>query len=517
MQMSDNERRLQEEAVEKFMQGLRSQLESAIIAGDVAKAAYMAGELARQHKNLKNPSSPAPTSPTAKSPNSRPLPAPSLSTSNSSTSSLDSAGTLSPKLSTPSKTVRKDLAHTGQKGSSMLSTSSPGFGSSSQKSSPMKINGVPALPSEDPPLARSLSPGPMRPKRADAPALPARPKAATLRGLGSKGLLSKPAPPEVPTSPQQTLNPRHLANRPRSRSLDEISPPASPATSPKTPNLTRNRQKNEFAEYGDSEPPINYQSSNKSSGGSFLQSFKAKKFFPNQKFEMSDYQKRVQSFTSGSAVWPHEELSPEVFAAAGFYFCPDDRFPDSCKCYSCGVKIHGWLPKDNPRLEHKHFNRLCKEVLSWEQAPKAPSQNEGAVTKKTSKENVPSDAESKHRADLTVEEKLQSAKEREKKLVMTLAGLKKLIGFYLADPKMQKKTMDAIQEQTAELDLIRQEVAELQAQTKPQELKASNATNVATNANSSASFGDWTQHVSEEGHPYWFNMVTGESSWYPPQ
>jgi len=75
---------------------------------------------------------------------------------------------------------------------------------------------------------------------------------------------------------------------------------------------------------------------------------------------------RVKSFTANfTFTWPHEHPTPQRLAAAGLFFSPSKKYPDQCKCYSCGVKIRHWLPEEDPKVEHKRKTKYCREVLTW--------------------------------------------------------------------------------------------------------------------------------------------------------
>jgi hypothetical protein len=61
--------------------------------------------------------------------------------------------------------------------------------------------------------------------------------------------------------------------------------------------------------------------------------------------------------------WPldpasYPRLTPQQLADAGFYYDPADGI-DTCKCFSCGIKLGGWEEGDDPLDEHWARREKC--------------------------------------------------------------------------------------------------------------------------------------------------------------
>lgn len=56
---------------------------------------------------------------------------------------------------------------------------------------------------------------------------------------------------------------------------------------------------------------------------------------------------RLDSFFNQSYQWPHSSsthpnCTPELLAAAGFYYAPTEGYLDLCKCHYCGLRLRDW-------------------------------------------------------------------------------------------------------------------------------------------------------------------------------
>ncbi|KAI3332419.1 hypothetical protein HD806DRAFT_194051 [Xylariaceae sp. AK1471] len=56
--------------------------------------------------------------------------------------------------------------------------------------------------------------------------------------------------------------------------------------------------------------------------------------------------------------WP-QELNPDIFARAGFYFEPTPEFPDNTVCFLCCKNMGGWEEDDSPFEEHLRLSPNC--------------------------------------------------------------------------------------------------------------------------------------------------------------
>jgi hypothetical protein len=79
---------------------------------------------------------------------------------------------------------------------------------------------------------------------------------------------------------------------------------------------------------------------------------------------MENLEERIKSFKEpkDGLMWPHLEtsLTPERMAAAGLYFAPTRGYGDMVRCYSCGTRLCGFLPTDDPVLDHKTHSPTCQ-------------------------------------------------------------------------------------------------------------------------------------------------------------
>ncbi|KAH9817753.1 BIR-domain-containing protein [Teratosphaeria destructans] len=99
--------------------------------------------------------------------------------------------------------------------------------------------------------------------------------------------------------------------------------------------------------------------------------------------DMRSYHARLQSFeqphrlakrrassqgkgkkTAGTIEWPHESPSPDSLAHAGFFYRPAHDSVDNVQCFSCGVKLDGWEPQDDPLREHMNHITWCAWAIS---------------------------------------------------------------------------------------------------------------------------------------------------------
>ncbi|KAF0977581.1 hypothetical protein FDP41_003573 [Naegleria fowleri] len=66
--------------------------------------------------------------------------------------------------------------------------------------------------------------------------------------------------------------------------------------------------------------------------------------------------------------WPHSSsthpnCTPELLAAAGFYYAPTEGYLDLCKCHYCGLRLRDWETTDIPWEEHKKHKPTCSFVI----------------------------------------------------------------------------------------------------------------------------------------------------------
>lgn len=105
---------------------------------------------------------------------------------------------------------------------------------------------------------------------------------------------------------------------------------------------------------------------------------------------MSDYsvlEARVNSFkqTINGVVWPYSEdkLTAESMAAAGLYFTPHKQHADMVTCFSCKGRLCGFVPTDDPMLDHRTNFPTCKLSLE-EITNEAPSVSVESLSLKSS-------------------------------------------------------------------------------------------------------------------------------------
>lgn len=84
---------------------------------------------------------------------------------------------------------------------------------------------------------------------------------------------------------------------------------------------------------------------------------------------------REASFVGNRCRWPSSLPAKDIMAEAGFFFTPNDRNSDCTTCFKCGIKMFNWLPDDTPKVEHKKFSPLCKEVKTWTDVVAEPERN----------------------------------------------------------------------------------------------------------------------------------------------
>lgn len=66
---------------------------------------------------------------------------------------------------------------------------------------------------------------------------------------------------------------------------------------------------------------------------------------------------------SKTCSWPHEQLDPDKFANAGFYFAPTPEYPDNTVCFLCYKNMGGWEEDDDPFVEHLRLSPHCGWAL----------------------------------------------------------------------------------------------------------------------------------------------------------
>ncbi|KAF2773259.1 BIR-domain-containing protein [Teratosphaeria nubilosa] len=67
---------------------------------------------------------------------------------------------------------------------------------------------------------------------------------------------------------------------------------------------------------------------------------------------------------AGPVEWPHDSPSPDSLAHAGFFYRPAQDSLDNVQCFSCGVKLDGWEPEDDPLREHLNHMKWCAWAIS---------------------------------------------------------------------------------------------------------------------------------------------------------
>jgi len=71
--------------------------------------------------------------------------------------------------------------------------------------------------------------------------------------------------------------------------------------------------------------------------------------------------------------WTMPKPSAKEVAEAGFY-CPMPDTPDTVRCFSCFIELHGWEPTDQPWVEHKNRNLSCKPPCKFIEIGKKESE-----------------------------------------------------------------------------------------------------------------------------------------------
>ncbi|KAM7219040.1 hypothetical protein V8F06_005632 [Rhypophila decipiens] len=79
---------------------------------------------------------------------------------------------------------------------------------------------------------------------------------------------------------------------------------------------------------------------------------------------LASFQQRALQHEGGSRApkvvsWPHQKLSTEELAKAGFYFDPSPEDPDNVTCFLCLKSLSGWDEQDHPLQEHLNHVPDC--------------------------------------------------------------------------------------------------------------------------------------------------------------
>lgn len=85
-----------------------------------------------------------------------------------------------------------------------------------------------------------------------------------------------------------------------------------------------------------------------------LASFKVSESKPRRRTSVSS-KKKLKTVEG----WPHDFLSPEALAAAGFYYAPLVEGDDNVKCFLCAKMLAGWEEGDVPIDEHLKHSGTC--------------------------------------------------------------------------------------------------------------------------------------------------------------
>ena len=79
--------------------------------------------------------------------------------------------------------------------------------------------------------------------------------------------------------------------------------------------------------------------------------------------EFLNIQSRLETFKKFPV--SYKKIKTEALACAGFFFMPNENNyqSDQCICYSCGLNLYKWEPRDDPWDEHKKYNKNCEYIL----------------------------------------------------------------------------------------------------------------------------------------------------------
>jgi len=75
-----------------------------------------------------------------------------------------------------------------------------------------------------------------------------------------------------------------------------------------------------------------------------------------------DYYKNYSNRFASFEEWPHESVSPQRMARAGFFFSGEDS---SVLCPYCNLKLSRWNKEDNPFERHSKFTNGCEYVARY--------------------------------------------------------------------------------------------------------------------------------------------------------
>lgn len=96
-----------------------------------------------------------------------------------------------------------------------------------------------------------------------------------------------------------------------------------------------------------------------------LASFKVSTAKPKRRSSVASKNQK----TGRGGGWPHDFLSPQALAEAGFYHAPKRDLDDNVKCFLCAKNIDGWEEGDDALLEHlKHSSDCGWAIVSALQA-----------------------------------------------------------------------------------------------------------------------------------------------------